>query len=1033
LKRAWVLYAALGAVLLSGVYETPWDRIGGQDWNFFLSQSQAEVTSIRAWGQFPLWAPWRRGGQPSFGQAQSMLLSPVTPLALAFGVLAAFKLLLLPLFVAGCLGMHALAGQLGLRGLSRLVPGLVFFGSSLFPLHVRGGLPNYLFAFALLPWILYALRRARSDPRWLAGAALLIAGLFFCGAVYQFVFFPLLLGLDAAVECVRLRSVRPALLFAVAMLAAVALAAPRVLPVADVWAQYPRPVAADESWLSPALLLRAWADPVLPQITTPQSAFVVTPSGGVYWIYAGAFIGPLALLLALVALRAWRDSWGWLLAAACFCWLSLGAGTPASLWNALHRLPVFGSMRFPERQLALATFAVAVLAGHGFQQMESWWQARRSRAGAAGARATSGGGGGGGLVPVLALALLVVPIAVVNAPITRGSFDVAPRVAGQSMQPFRQQRTERRPEQWGGEVYETILANTGNTQGMSDIPTPDVVRAAGDPDYRGEVYLLGSHGSVESEVTPSAIDVSAQLTDDDVLVVNQNWFAGWRVESDLPADAAREPVNRGDLIALPLPAGDHRLRLVYAPPAVRRGFLLGGLAAAVIGAWLVARRTRRGSAAPAPAPAPAPDGPRAASFGRADAVALCAVAGLVAGVALSLPAPRRAPLAEELGWAQGAFVVDAAATDGDVAEHRAFRDVQSALDAAPPGSRVVLHAGDYEGFVLRKALRLAALSGGPVRVRGAVEVTGLAAGERACLLSLGADPVELAGPLSVHDGAGLLQLQSVNLPLGALTVQRWGRLELFGCRVRGALSVDRAALFALKCAFEAAPTDEDGAERAASAAGSASAGGAGAPGPRPALDAVDGVLLLNECIVRGGTPAVRLVRSRLVGASAKGQTWGGAAGAHALTLASDSHARLSGITLEGEGAQSDGSSDLERLELPRIALHTRHFFGGTELQCDVVAAPGAQGHIVVASATVLEPQPGPLGFLQCDILQRHSFEAVTIPASGRLQHQMHLAGGESVPARGTFAQFVVSQPPGGGPPLYSLLDGSLDNVRLPLP
>ncbi len=1004
MKLAWLLFGALGLALLFNAYDTGWNRIGGQDWNFFLSQSQAEVSSITTWEQFPLWAPWRRGGQPSFGQAQSMLLSPVTPIALAVGVLAAFKLLLLPIFLAGCLGMYALAGQLRLRGLARLVPALVFFGSSIFPLHVRGGLPNYLFAFALLPWILYSLRRARADLRWLALAALLTAGLLLCGAVYHFVFFPLYFLIDASAESASLRSLRPLLLLGAALLCAVALGAPRLLPVADVWSQYPRPVAAEKSGLSTELMLRAWLDPELPDLSTPQSAFVLTPGAGAYWVYAGAFIGPLALLFAALGLRNWRRTWGWLLAGVFFGWLSMGDGATPSLWAALHRLPVFGSMRFPERQLALATFSIALLAGHGFQQFESWVRERLRRT-------------DDELEPrsAVVLAAIVVPLVLVNASITRDAFNVEPAPRQTARAAFRQEQVAGRPEQWGGEVYESVLANVGNPQGMSDIPTPPVVRAVGEPGYRGEVYLLAEHGAVLAEITPNVITVSAQLSEPDVLMVNQNYFGGWRAEGDLPDFVEQDLTNRDHLLALPLPPGNFHLRLVYSPPGVARGFLLGGLAAAILGAWCLARR--RATA----------DQP-----GRADLVALLAMAGLAVCVLASVPPPQEAPLAEELNWVQGAYVVDADADAeaGAGANGPTFRDVQSALDAAPPGSRVVLRPGEYDGFVLRKPLLLAALSGGPVRVRSPVEVTGLEEGQRACLLALGSDPIELASSLSVHGGAGLLQLQSVHFPHGALSVQRWGRLELLGCRVNGTVNVRDATLFALRTAFAGESIDPAGSRPA-----------------EPALTGSDALLLLNECTVRGseapreaaaargarGAPGIKLLRSRLVGTSAAGLTWGGGGGEPALTLASDSQVRLSGVVLDGAPPSSDASSRLERVRLPSVTLRANRFFGGSILQLDLAGAPGAEGYVVVSLLTVLEPMAERLSYFQCDVVRQHESLAVTMPESGRLEQLMRVSFNTAVPARGVFAQFVSLGSPGHAGMEYSLADGSLEGVLLPLP
>ena len=81
---------------------------------------------------------------------------------LVFGVVTAFKLVLLPLYVFGALGMVALARELGLGRAAGFVPALVFFGSSLYPLFLAGGLPNWLFGMSLLPWM----RPARFQSVW---------------------------------------------------------------------------------------------------------------------------------------------------------------------------------------------------------------------------------------------------------------------------------------------------------------------------------------------------------------------------------------------------------------------------------------------------------------------------------------------------------------------------------------------------------------------------------------------------------------------------------------------------------------------------------------------------------------------------------------------------------------------------------------------------------------------------------------------------------------------------------------------------
>jgi len=569
------LYGAMGAILLAGAFPG-WHRLGGKDWNAFLGQAQAEVTSIRDYGQFPLWNPWRRGGEVSFAQPESMLLSPVTPLALLVGVVPAFKLLLLPVFLVGCLGLHALALHLGLSGAARYVPALVFFGSSVFPLYVVGGLPNWLFGMAALPWLFLFHRRSMDDARWSLAAGATWAACLFCGSVHHFVFFPLLLAVDAAALAAARASARPLGALARSLAFGACAAAVRLLPLAHVFAAFSREGAASARHLTPALVLKSLLDPRLPDLHALEGSILILKGNWINWINCGAYVGPVALLLALVGLLAgWRRTWVLGAGLAFFLWLVLGAWARPSLWLLLHRAPVFGSMVAPERLMLQVTFFLALAAGFGLDVL-----ARRLR------RA-----GFGPSVLVALIAGVVVPLLLVNAPVARAAFIVEGTPDLQRQSAFTQARIAPRPAQWGGELYESVLSNRGNVGATSDIPFRSRVRAAGDHGYRGEAYLLSGRGRVSAEFTPNVIRATVEATADDVLVINQNYFPGWRVRG------VRSPVRCWDrMLAVPVPAGRSDVVLWFSSLAATAGLLLT-LAAAGLGAaqLTVMRRFRLGA------------------------------------------------------------------------------------------------------------------------------------------------------------------------------------------------------------------------------------------------------------------------------------------------------------------------------------------------------------------------------------------------------------------------------------------------------
>ncbi len=83
------------------------------------------------------------------------------------------------------------------------------------------------------------------------------------------------------------------------------------------------------------------------------------------------------------------------------------------------------------------------------------------------------------------------------------------------------------------------------------------------------------------------------------LVMSDVWYPGWTAETDIDGRVERQPVLRANSAfrAVPLwEAGTYEVRLRYAPPAWRVGWLLAGLLLilAIIAAIVLLRQRRRG-------------------------------------------------------------------------------------------------------------------------------------------------------------------------------------------------------------------------------------------------------------------------------------------------------------------------------------------------------------------------------------------------------------------------------------------------------
>ncbi len=1007
MKRASALFVLLGAVLLAGTWRSP-ENLGAKDWNWFLGQTEAEITSLVHYGQFPLWSPWRHGGQVCFAQPESMFLSPVTLLALAVGTLLAFKLLLLPVYVAGALGMVALAGELGLAGRARLVPALVFFCSSVVPLYVLAGLPNWLCALAILPWLLWALRRARHDLRWLLLAGLLDAGLLFCGAIFWFTLFPVLLMLDGACASVIERRVRPLLLAGVALLVGVVLAAPRIVPLFEVHAEHPREMAATGYFLPPSLVWPAWLSTEWPDLSTPNGSFLVTGESAVYWPYIGAWIGPLALALAaLGVLAGGRRALGWLLAGATCLWAAFGSGVHPSLWDVLHKLPGITSMHVPSRLMLLTTFCLALLAGFGWERVELWLaRAGRSR----------------GVLAVGLLALLVVPMLVVNAPLSALAFTVTPTPDVRFEPEFRQRTVPARPEQWLGEAFESVRANVGNPMAATDIPTQLAVATDDAPDYHGEVYLLadalagrGPRGAeVSSSLTPNRIEVALTTPVDDLLVVNQSWFPGWRVEVLSESATGDGHVGKAQdhdgLIAVPVPAGRMRLAFVFDPPGAWRGMLIGALGLALGGAWLWARRGAAPSALSVPA------APEWLAFGAFGALALSVAGSWAMPTAPGSPGSLARTGGEAAAWLAAGTVVEAPAAPNGVL------DLQPTLDAARAGALLLLPPGRYAGFSIPRGVILAALPGGSVAVEGPVTLDALPATQRVALLALSGGELRLRAGFVARDCAGGLLLQHVELePLaGAASFEaaRCLRVALLGVR-SGAVTLRSSGASLLRCEVS------------------------GAPG-LAAIDALTSTLVLRDGLLAGGAgcPATVCLRGGSLFAGVSGDApddAGGdgrlfAAGSLPLLLQRGARAVLSGLGDDAAHALVEPGSTLTLAAGVPPEIHlVESRYGGGKLLLELAGRPRSSGFVLLSSSSqVLDVPvvPGALpegGVLISDPRQSRRI-SVTLPASGQLSQRVQISSAMRRPGNEVFVQFASETGADGGYQL-SLPDAVMLELR----
>jgi hypothetical protein len=274
--------------------------------------------------------------------------------------------------------------------------------------------------------------------------------------------------------------------------------------------------------------------------------------------YLGLFVVP-----ALIGLLRPRRALPWLAAIFVVVMLARGDIGPNSFWVYLHRLPVASSMRLPSRFLMMATLAVAVLAGLGFDLMlSSRWR----------------------IVPFAAVVLLVSAVvdnAIVVAPNLNYALGNQPVVAAPHPV-FRQYLLNRAA---AANTYRIGRENTGVIDCYEY--TDWITRAVGadQPGYRGEEYMQGPGKVQLLEWSPNKLSFQVDTPAASTLVINQNYDRSWRAVS-----AVGTVYSQGDLLAVRVPAGKNRITVKY----ICISGILGGVVTLLtaIAAMIMVRRSR---------------------------------------------------------------------------------------------------------------------------------------------------------------------------------------------------------------------------------------------------------------------------------------------------------------------------------------------------------------------------------------------------------------------------------------------------------
>lgn len=489
-----------------------WRRIfflGTADWDQHLFWQEAARTTLLQWKEFPLWNPWYCGGNVLLAHHHSRFLYPGFIIELIFGVLVGYKISIgIHLWLAA-VGTSFLAWTSGVRQISGLLFAGIVASCSSFPILQLAETHLWMLSYPAIPWILASInlweQKRISSFRLVTSLAILWALIVFNGGIYPgplSAVIAIFWVIGSSRPWVGLRNV------VLAGVGAFGLSAVKLFPMIF-WLMNDRRITRADPPMDFVALLHAFFYPIQKHAV---KIFETQSEGWLEYSASPGFIAWIGIGLTLWGFRDLKKSGMKLsrlsLGILFTLILYLGHLIPFGPWWLLKHLPVFESLHIPSRWAMVLLPLLGVFAA--FQVRGKW-----------------------GNVFLLGL--------VINLFVSHGnawretllipleSIDLSKR-----SQVFEHVQDLRLYSSNGPNQLIAIWLNKGVKQCYDD-PTPgQFVKAVEESEYFGAAKTLGVSPEPVKMIkwTPNTRFFQGSWKQGDVLVINDNFYPGWRVRTD---------------------------------------------------------------------------------------------------------------------------------------------------------------------------------------------------------------------------------------------------------------------------------------------------------------------------------------------------------------------------------------------------------------------------------------------------------------------------------------------------------------------
>jgi hypothetical protein len=586
LRRPAAICLALGVVFLSPIL-SHFSNWGIGDWDQHAFYHEAARVSLLQYGQVPQWNPYYCGGTDLLANPQSRALSPTFPIVLLLGSVHGLKIEMMLFACVGMLGFYALGRYLGLDPLCVWIAPIVYFLSSTYALPISTGM-TWFMSTAYIPWVVHSYLRGFKEPRALLWGGACLALMYLGGGVYPLLITLTFLGFYTLLGLAEHGVRKSGLVLGSLVVVMLGLGAVKIFPSIGFMREFPRHTNEQSGLSVESLTFGLFhRDQRLEMAHTQFDGRHIDQPDRLFrgissdFDDVGTYIGPIVAGLFLVGLAVkGRALWKLAVTLPVFVWLSLGVRPRLSLFNVLHHLPIYDSMRYSERFRLIWLLVVCLFAGYGLQ----WVRGRIER--------RFPGRRYGVIVVSAVLALVAIDFYAVTRPIYRNAYRIPPieiiRFSSFHQVGHLQNYNEHgfTPDEdwevygsWSAQ-YPALLMNLGTIDCYESAYVPRGPIPMGSPKYRGEAYLDGGAGTVTTESwSPNRLRFALDVREPAILVVNQNYYSAWQAEDGRPV------TSHDGLIGVEVGPADRVVELRYR----RTSFAIGLVVSAI--SWLALAAT----------------------------------------------------------------------------------------------------------------------------------------------------------------------------------------------------------------------------------------------------------------------------------------------------------------------------------------------------------------------------------------------------------------------------------------------------------